>query len=148
MIYSDASFIVSLFANEDKRTAAWRWWESNGLCQIIVSRLTLLEVENTFHAHHLDHKFTAPDLRHALTGLAQARMEGLLVRREAAVHRLYPEAHRLISHFSSKAAYGTLDILHVAAAMVFRAGTFLTFDKRQAALAITAGLHVEPKSQR
>jgi hypothetical protein len=75
-------------------------------------------------------------------------MEGLRVRRETPVHRLYPEAHRLVTHFSSRAAYGTLDILHVAAAMILRADTFLTFDKRQAALATTAGLRVEPSQHK
>jgi hypothetical protein len=45
----------------------------------------------------------------------------------------------LVTHYSARAAYGTLDILHVAAAKILRADTFLTFDKRQAALASTAG---------
>jgi hypothetical protein len=92
----------------------------------------------------LDHKLSAAEFRQAETGFTQARMEGLLVRRETPAHRLYPEAHRLVTHFSSKAAYGTLDILHVAAAMILRADTLLTFDKRQAALAMTVGLRVEP----
>jgi hypothetical protein len=39
-----------------------------------------------------------------------------------------------------------LDILHVACALILRADTFLTFDKRQAKLARAAGLSVAPNT--
>jgi hypothetical protein len=55
--YADAGFIVSLFAHENRQwPQAWKWWRSAGLCQVLVSRLTLLEAENTFHLHWLEHK--------------------------------------------------------------------------------------------
>lgn len=44
----------------------------------------------------------------------------------------------------ARATSGTLDILHIAAAIILRADTFLTFDKRQAKLAAAAGLRVAP----
>jgi hypothetical protein len=147
--YADSSFAVALFTQEeDHGNAGWQWWKTAGLCQIMISRLTVLETENTFHALRVDHKLNAVDFRQATTGFAQARMEGLLVRRETPVHRLYPEAHRLIAHYSARAAYGTLDILHVAAAVILRADTFLTFDKSQAKLAASAGMRVEPPLRR
>ena len=58
--------------------------------------------------------------------------------------RLYPESHRLVTHHFRRAPSGTLDILHIAAALILRADTFLTFDKRQAKLAAAAGLTVAP----
>jgi hypothetical protein len=38
----------------------------------------------------------------------------------------------------------TLDIIHVAAALVIGAGEFVTFDVRQGAMAKKAGLEVKP----
>jgi predicted nucleic acid-binding protein len=143
--YADTSFVVALFAGEREHwRSAWQWWRAAGLCQVMVSRLTLLESENAFHALRVDSKINAAELKEAQNGLARARMEGLLVRRETPAHRLYPEAHRLVTHFSARAAYGALDIVHVAAALILRADTLLTFDKRQAALARDAGLHTAP----
>jgi predicted nucleic acid-binding protein len=143
--YADTSFVVALFAGEATQwRKAWKWWHAAGLCQVMVSRLTLMESENAFHALRVDHKITTAELRVAQHGLLRARMEALLVRRETPAHRLYPEAHRLVTHHSARAAYGALDILHVAAALILRAGTLLTFDKQQAALARAAGLRTAP----
>ena len=143
--YADASFIVSLFAHEDQQwQRAWQWWRSAGLCQVLISRLTLLETENALHLQRLDHQLPPAEFNKARLGLERARMEGLLIRRETPAHRLYPESHRLVAHYFRQATSGTLDILHVAAALVLRADTFLTFDNRQAKLARAAGLAVAP----
>ena len=144
--YADASFVVALFVPEqDQERRGWHWWQAAGMSQVLVSRLTLLEVENTLHLLLLDHKLSQSDFRRAKLGLERARMEGLLVRRETPAHRLYPESHRLVVHYFRQATSGTLDILHVAAALILRADTFLTFDKRQAKLARAAGLAVAPR---
>jgi predicted nucleic acid-binding protein len=145
--YADTSFIVGLFAGEAGQwSKAWKWWHAAGMCQLMVSRLTLLEAENAFHSLRLEHKITASEFRQALNGLDRARIEGLLVRRETPAHRLYPEAHRLVKHYSARAAYGALDIMHVAAGIILRADTLLTFDKPQATLARAAGLHTAPSA--
>jgi len=143
--YADTSFIVALFAGEAGQWSnAWKWWHAAGLCQVMVSRLTLLEAENAFHSLRLDRKLTGTEFQEAQHGLLMARPEGLLVRRETPAQRLYPEAHRLVTHHSARASYGALDIMHVAAAIILRADTFLTFDKSQATLARAAGLRTAP----
>jgi predicted nucleic acid-binding protein len=52
------------------------------------------------------------------------------------------EAERLSAMHSEKLGTRSLDILHVAAAVVLGKQEFLTFDQRQAALAKAAGLDV------
>ncbi len=58
----------------------------------------------------------------------------------ADVHR---EAERLSAAHAGTLGCRTLDILHVAAALVIGAKDFLTFDPRQGALARPAGLRVK-----
>lgn len=52
------------------------------------------------------------------------------------------EAERLSATHSESLGTRSLDILHVAAALVLGAGEFLTFDQRQAKLAKATGLRV------
>jgi predicted nucleic acid-binding protein len=52
------------------------------------------------------------------------------------------EAERLSAAHSEKLGTRSLDILHVASALVLGSVSFLTFDRRQAALARVAGLKV------
>ncbi|MCP5542890.1 MAG: PIN domain-containing protein [Akkermansiaceae bacterium] len=52
------------------------------------------------------------------------------------------EAERLSATHSEKLGTRSLDILHVAAALVLGSTVFFTFDKRQAKLGKAAGLKV------
>jgi predicted nucleic acid-binding protein len=69
----------------------------------------------------------------------------------ADVFRLFPVppaswqvAQRLSRSHSSALGTRCLDILQVAIALALRAGTFLTFDRNQAALAQAEGLRTHP----
>ena len=53
------------------------------------------------------------------------------------------EAERLSTSYSERLGTRSLDILHVAAALVLGVKEFHTFDTRQAKLAKTAGLKVK-----
>jgi predicted nucleic acid-binding protein len=54
------------------------------------------------------------------------------------------EAERLSSGYTMSDGYRAFDILHVAAALQFRASDFLTFDAKQSRLALAAGLKPWP----
>jgi hypothetical protein len=82
---------------------------------------------------------------------ADAVMSQFLQQRSAGVYRpapLVPEVWDKASEFSRlyTAAIGTrtLDVLHVAAALLLKPDVFLTFDKRQAKLSRAVGLRVAP----
>ena len=67
----------------------------------------------------------------------------ILERRAPALSAMMTEAERLSALHSEKIGTRSLDILHVAAALVLGTPVFITFDQRQAALAKTAGLKVK-----
>ena len=54
------------------------------------------------------------------------------------------EAERLSSWYTISGGYRAFDVLHVAAALHFRASDFLTFDARQSKLALAVGLKPGP----
>ena len=79
-----------------------------------------------------------------------ASLNALLVDISDGVYEMYipdlaavtVEAERLSAGYSEKLGTRSLDILHVAMALVLGQDEFLTFDKRQAALAKAAGFNV------
>lgn len=143
--YADASFLVALFTFDEHRTRAWKWWRANKICPVVGSRLTVFETENTFRAQRAGGLVTGAEERDSLAALEAALRDGLLLRRETPPYRLYPEAHRLSQFHSRRAAYGALDILHIAAAAILKADTVLTFDNGQRTLATAAGIRVAPE---
>jgi hypothetical protein len=58
--------------------------------------------------------------------------------------QLIREAEPLAEHHAPVIGSRSLDVLHVAAALVLHATDFSTRDSRQARLAQLAGLHVQP----
>jgi hypothetical protein len=67
---------------------------------------------------------------------------GVLVHAAPPVPEIAKEAERLSTLHSETLGTRTLDILHVAAALVLGRSVFLTFDRRQQALATAAGLQL------
>src|SRR5262249_4332827 len=67
---------------------------------------------------------------------------GVLVAASPPLPEVLIEAERLSALHSEALGTRTLDILHVAAALVLGLTAFLTFDTRQAALARALGLNV------
>jgi predicted nucleic acid-binding protein len=69
---------------------------------------------------------------------------GVLVAKPDLWGKLVREAESLAEHHTPVIGARSLDVLHVAAALVLGATEFCTLDTRQANLAKAAGLHVQP----
>jgi predicted nucleic acid-binding protein len=138
--YADSSFVVALLVAERNTDRAWTWLDANE-ATVQFSRLTELEVVATFHRLRVTNEITPKEY----SGL-RLRLEQMVLgsRRATPSQRLYPEAIRLIDHFSEGFACKSLDVLHVASARVMRAEVFLTFDDQQMRLAASASLKVQP----
>ena len=57
---------------------------------------------------------------------------------------IYSKAQELSNKHTSAIATRSLDLLHLAAALLSGSQTFLTFDKRQAKAVVAEGLAVKP----
>ena len=60
------------------------------------------------------------------------------------ISKVVSEAESLCDQFSVATGVRTLDLLHVASARILGRSDFLAFDKRQRALALSAGLSILP----
>lgn len=142
--YADASFLTSAFGRDSNTAAAARWLSKNRSFPILVSRLSLLEVETALTGAVQGAALLRAEKDTAMTRLKQALTEGVLQRKEVSPHQWFPQAHRISQHAATKCVCRALDVLHVSAAILCNVGGFLTFDDDQASLARTEGLEVAP----
>lgn len=139
--YADTGFLCSLYA-PDAHTAravkrmrrqplplAWMWLHQIELRNALRLRVFRREI--------------APAQRDASLNLLLADLAaGVLAAVSPSLPEMLVEAERLSARHSEALGTRTLDILHIAAALVLGATELLTFDDRQAGLARAVGLHV------
>lgn len=86
---------------------------------------------------------TAVELKKGLSNQDADIASGLLQKVSPDKASVFRKANELSETHSASLGCRTLDILHVAAAVVIGAKNFVTFDARQAALATKAGMKVK-----
>ncbi len=140
--YADTGFLCSLYtadANTAKVVAVMRR-QTEALAFTWVHQL---ELRNALRLRVFRKEIT-PAQRDASLKLYLADLaDGILEHASPEPADVMTEAERLSALHSEKIGTRSLDILHVAAALVSGSPVFLTFDKRQAALAKAAGLRVK-----
>ena len=135
--YADTSFLVSLYVADSNSAAAISEMARLTL-PVMVTPLGELELENAIQLRIFRKQIAADDRRpHAAF---RADVEAGVLAIKPMTEAMYTEAWRLAMRWTSRLGTRTLDILHVAAAMVLKADSFHTFDDRQKKLAKSAGL--------
>jgi predicted nucleic acid-binding protein len=142
MVYADTGFLCSLYAPDaftTKAQAAMMRLHN----QPAFSWIHQLEFRNALRLRVFRKEIT-PTQRDASLNLLLADLaSGVLTHADIEHHSLMVEAERLSTSYSERFGTRSLDILHVAAALVLGVKEFHTFDTRQAKLAKAAGLKVK-----
>ena len=142
MEYADTGFLCSLYAPDAhtaKAAAAMRRMKS----ELAFVWINQLEFRNALRLRVFRKEIT-PAQREASLNLLLADLAlGVLAHADASQKELMVEAERLSASHSERIGTRSLDILHVAAALVLGCETFHTFDTRQGKLARAAGLKVK-----
>ena len=99
-----------------------------------------LEFRNALRLRVFRREITAKQRDASLNMLLADLAGGVLASVSPGLTETMTEAERLSASHSERLGTRSLDVLHVAAAVVLGLGEFLTFDKRQASLARAAGL--------
>jgi predicted nucleic acid-binding protein len=137
-IYADTSFLVSLYVSDVHSAAASRIMR-RALLPVLMTPLGELELLNALHLRLFRDELTATEIKAAAALFRDDIGEGILSLKSLSASIF--ERAKMISR-SQTASLGTrtLDILHVASALVLHADTFCTFDKSQRQLAKMEGL--------
>jgi predicted nucleic acid-binding protein len=105
-----------------------------------------LEIGNALRLKRHRREITQAQLRGALAGIREDLAGGFLRRLDHDVAAVYLQADSLSAAYTVATGARSLDILHVAAALIIEAREFVSFDRRQRRLARRAGLDVRPRT--
>ena len=141
IVYADTGFLFSLYSPDAHTARAMKIMESRAEA-LAYAWLHQLELRNALRLAVFRKQITASECAASLNLVLADLAEGILTHVSPPMNEVALEAERLSAGYSQKLGVRSLDILHVAAALVVGAPQFLTFDKRQDALAKAAGLKV------
>ena len=143
MEYADTGFLLSLYLAETTTAAAAAAMQRT-TAPLPLIPLTLLEIRNGLRLAVFRRLITEHERALCWNQFEEDLDAGVYQRVAVPRTDLHERATRLADAHSSRLGTRTLDILHVAAALELAITTFLSFDRRQRALARAAGLRVRP----
>lgn len=144
MTYADSGFVVSLYLTTEGTSAQARKEVKRASKPILLSPLSLLEIRNALNFGINRGEITG-EQRDAVISEIDAQIEkGFFRLVDTSQTSIYAKAQELSNKHTPTTATRSLDLMHLAAALLTEARTFLTFDKRQAKAASTEGLVVKP----
>ena len=139
--YADSGWLCSLYASDaHSRLAVARM--ARVTLPVPVIWLHQLELRNALRLRVFRGEITPEQRDASLNAWLADLAAGVLASATPVWGEVMLESERLSAAHSDKLGTRSLDILHVAAAVVLGAAEFHTFDRRQAALAKAAGLKV------
>ena len=138
--YADTAFLVSLHSPDAHTEKVIAWFEEHRE-PLPFTGLHRLEFRNALRLRVFRREIT---VRQREQGI-QAMLGDIAANVFYGIDPPWPdvllEADRLSSSHSESLGTRSLDILHVASALVLGSSEFLTFDRRQAAMAQAVGLY-------
>lgn len=137
--YADTGFLCSLYAPDAHTGAAVARIKLQAL-PLSVTWLHQLELRNALRLRVFRNEITTAQRDASLNAMLADLAANVLVHAVTPLMDLTIEAERLSVLHSETLGTRSLDILHVAAALILGIPEFLTFDRRQHALATAAGL--------
>lgn len=140
--FCDASFLVSLYT-PDANTAKAIQQCSRGAAGLAVTPLAELEVVNALQLRLFRRELTQAEVTAAGEAFRRDLADGVYTSFVVSL-AIYEKARSLSRKHTSSIGCRSLDILHVAAALVMRADILYTFDDRQKSLAKLEGLLAAP----
>ena len=136
--YADTSFLASLYAPDANSAAAAKRMTTAEL-PVLLTSLGELELFNALHRRLFRKELSATEIK-AASAAFRSDVHAGVFELMAVAPEVYARALRLVRKHTPRLGARSLDILHVASALVLGADTFLTFDQTQRKLAQAEGL--------
>lgn len=141
--YADTGFLVSLYKVESTSRRAAETL-SKLVAPIRLSPLGELETHNAFHLSVFRGELSDESAAEKLNLFLEDLENGIFVILPVPAPAHYAKAIELAEKYSRSLGSRSLDLMHVAAAILLGAETFLSFDERQKQVAKAEGLVVRP----
>lgn len=142
-ILADTSFLFALFGSDTHTATALAWTRQAGQ-SITVTALNGYELGNAMRFAVFRKAVAQGDALHSLAAFEADLKSGHLHLARCEMDAVVAEATRLSERYTTAGGHRSFDVLHVAAARVLKATTFLSFDANQRKLAAVVGLTVGP----
>ncbi len=146
MTYCDSSFLVSLYVATDTFNPLARREAARFTSLMPYTLLNELEFLNSIRRGVGDGAIDQSEHDGIVRDIDRDEADGLLERTSLNQIKLYEKALELSKKYTPTLACRSLDILHVASALVLGSRRFASFDIRQRKLAETVGLTLVPLS--
>ena len=141
--YFDSAIIVKLYVQEATSADAIRLVGAY-VAPYALTQWQTLEIKNAIRLKAFRAEITAAEMNQSIAAFEQDIATGRWQRPAYAAAAVEQKADELSAGHSATLGCRTLDIIHVAAALVLGIKEFVTFDGRQGALAKKVGLLVKP----
>lgn len=138
--YADTSFLVSLYVFDGNSVRASASFSRLGL-PVLLTPLVETEIANAFQLR-IFRKDSSKDNINISADLFSRDIRAGMFELRSLGAQVYREATEIAARRTATLGTRTLDLLHVASALVLKADVFCTFDRNQAKLAAAEGLKV------
>ena len=138
--YADTSFLVSLYVLDGNSARAAAEMKHAKL-PILLTPFGELELTNAMLLRLFRRELLPSKVKAAQALVRKDIEDGIFLLRPLA-GTVYERARQIARRWTPRLGSCTLDVLHVASAVVLQADTFYTFDRSQAKLAKAEGLTV------
>lgn len=141
--YFDSGVIVKLYVQESNSADAIRLVSAdNAPCAL--THWQEIEVRTALRLKLFRREITVDELRSSLTAFDEDIAAGRWQRPDYALAEVHERAAQLSTRHAAEIGCRTLDIFHVAAALLIGSAVFVSLDDRQRELAKREGLNVKP----
>lgn len=141
IVYADTGFLVSLYGRDNNSDAAVGLARSRPV--FVLTSLGDIEFANAIELRVFRKEWTHREARMVRDQFLQHQAAGVF-QVETLTADIWERAIRLSRLYTAKLGTRTLDIVHVASALVLKAEVLFTFDERQKRLAAAVRLRVMP----
>ncbi len=147
--YADTSFLCAFYRQQDNSRQAVAHFQGLGEPLPVAAPLLFefrqsLRFQVWLHSRKPGHGFSKAVCDQALADLQSDLDSGVLLLVSAEAASVHREAERISATHTMTGGHRTLDIVHIATALVLEAEEFISFDTNQRKLAAAEGLKVKP----
>ena len=139
--YADTGFLVSLYGQDSQSSLARALVQSRPV--FLLTSLGEAEFTNAVELRIFRKEWSRQEANAVRQAFSQHQAAGVF-RMEPLTSEVWEKALVLSRRHSAKVGARTLDLVHVAAALILRPDSFFSFDERQRRVAKLERLHILP----